>query len=88
MSQVVRGIIVGRLSSDAGRAVVDGVTTLPPGEVTQTPLDEAIAAALQAAADNSSANSYGVETLDTPMADPDAEILWQKLNELITALPQ
>ena len=33
-----------------------------------------------------SSNSNGVNTLDTPMPDPDMESLRQKLNELIHAL--
>jgi hypothetical protein len=57
-----------------------------PGEVTAAQLGEAVAGALVAAAGDSSANSNGVELLNTPMADPDAETLRQKLNELILAL--
>jgi hypothetical protein len=49
----------------------------PPGEVTTAQLDGAIA--------GTSANTNGVGTLDTPFADPDAEALRQKLNELLLA---
>jgi len=100
------------------QAVVDGVTTLPPGadaavevnfdgtdvhfsfglpagepgaegppgEVTTEVLNAALAGVLEAAASNSSANSNGVTTIDTPMVNPDSEILRQKINELILAL--
>jgi len=40
-------------------------------------------AALNAAIAGTSANTNPVATLDTPFADPDAEALRQKLNELI-----
>ena len=50
----------------------------PPGEVTTAALTTAIA--------GTSANSNGVGTLDTPFADPDAEALRQKLNELLLAM--
>ena len=50
----------------------------PPGEVT--------AAALATAIAGTSANSNAVGTLDTPFADPDAEALRQKLNELLLAM--
>jgi hypothetical protein len=40
---------------------------------------------LNAAIAGSSANTNVVETLDTPFADPDAEALRQKLNELLLA---
>lgn len=46
-----------------------------PGEVTQTQLDTAI--------NGTSANTNGVNTLDTPFADPDMEALRQKMNEMI-----
>jgi len=100
------------------QAVVDGVTTLPPGadaavevsfdgtdvhftfglpagepgeqgppgEVTTEVLNAALAGVLEAAAANSSANSNGVATIDTPMVNPDSEILRLKLNEIILAL--
>lgn len=54
----------------------------PPGEVTQTDLNNAQLNTLS----QCSNNSNGVATLDTPMADPDVEILRQKLDELINAL--
>jgi len=53
-----------------------------PGEVSQTDLTNAILGAL----DQSSANTNGVSTLDTAMADPDAEMLRQKINEMLNAL--
>lgn len=46
-----------------------------PGELTQAALDTAIA--------GTSANTNSIATLDTPFADPDAESLRQKLNEVI-----
>lgn len=49
----------------------------PPGEVTNAQLDSAI--------DGTSANTNAVTTLDTPFADPDAEALRVKMNELILA---
>ncbi len=49
----------------------------PPGEVTESQLDAAIA--------GTSSNTNGVETLETPFSDPDAETLRQKLNELLLA---
>jgi hypothetical protein len=52
-------------------------TPAPPPEVTLPMLDAAIA--------GSSANTNVVGTLDTPFADPDAEALRQKLNELLLA---
>ena len=52
-------------------------TPAPPPEVTLPMLDAAIA--------SSSANTNAVGTLDTPFADPDAEALRQKLNELLLA---
>ena len=54
----------------------------PPGEVTQTDLNNAQLNTLG----QCSNNSNGVATLDTPMADPDVELLRQKLDELINAL--
>jgi hypothetical protein len=53
-----------------------------PGEVTNA----ALAAEIAGVVAGSSANSNGVGTLDTPFADPDAEALRGKLNELIEAL--
>jgi hypothetical protein len=50
----------------------------PPGEVTQNDLAQAI--------NGTSNNSNPVPTLDTPFADPDAEALRVRLNELIGAL--
>ena len=50
----------------------------PPGEVTQNDLALAI--------QGTSSNSNAVPTLDTPFADPDAEALRVRLNELIGAL--
>ena len=54
----------------------------PPGEVTQTDLNNGLLNTLS----QCSSNSNGVNTLDTPMPDPDMESLRQKLNELINAL--
>lgn len=48
------------------------------GEVTNAALDSAIS--------GTSSNSNGVGTLDTPFADPDAEALRGKFNELLVAL--
>jgi len=56
---------------------VDGAMG-PPGEVTQNDLAQAI--------NGTSNNSNPVPTLDTPFADPDAEALRVRLNELIGAL--
>ena len=47
----------------------------PPGEVSQTQLDDAIA--------GTSANTNNVNALDTPFADPDMEVMRQKMNEMI-----
>ena len=58
----------------------------PPGDVSMGQLQAAIDASNSAMMENSSANSNGVTTLDTPMVDPDSEILRQKINELILAL--
>lgn len=49
------------------------------GEVTTNAMNAAIGAAI----DTTSANTNGVDTLDTPFADPDMDTLRQKLNELI-----
>ena len=67
------GIPQGNDGSDGaeGPAGSDGA----PGEVSQQALDDAIA--------TTSANTNNVDTLDNPYADPDAEELRQKLNELI-----
>ena len=54
----------------------------PPGEVTQTDLNNAELNMLS----QSSANSNGVGTLDSPYADPAIEEVRNKLNELINAL--
>ena len=54
----------------------------PPGEVTQTDLNNAQINTLS----QCSNVSNGVSTLDNPYADPVAEELRQKLNELINAL--
>jgi len=42
-------------------------------------------AALDSAISGTSSNTNAVTTLDTPFADPDAEALRQRLNELILA---
>ena len=42
--------------------------------------------AISAMTANSSANTNSVATLDTPMVDPDSEILRQKMNEIILTL--
>ncbi len=47
----------------------------PPGEVTNAALANAIS--------GTSSNTNAVSTLDTPFADPDAEALRAKMNELI-----
>jgi hypothetical protein len=49
-----------------------------PGEVTTADLNTALG--------TTSANSNGVATLDTPLADPDMETLRQKINALLAAL--
>ena len=54
----------------------------PSGEVTLSQLNDAISAMTA----NSSANTNSVATLDTPMVDPDSEILRQKMNEIILTL--
>ena len=54
----------------------------PPGEVTQTDLNNGLLNTLS----QCSNMSNGVSTLDTPYADPAAEELRNKLNELINAL--
>jgi hypothetical protein len=53
----------------------------PPGEVTNAAMAGAIATAVAGTANNTNA----VATLDTPLADPDAEALRLKMNELILA---
>jgi hypothetical protein len=50
----------------------------PPGEITSAQLNDAIL--------TTSANSNIVGTLDAPFADPDAEALRNKVNELISTL--
>ncbi|MBE7494929.1 MAG: hypothetical protein HS117_08290 [Verrucomicrobiaceae bacterium] len=91
-------------------AVVDGVTTLDPGQSAAVnvsfdgsqvhftfsiprgdpgatgPTGEVSQAALDAAIGGTSSNTNAVGTLDAPMADPDAEALRQKVNELLLAL--
>ena len=47
----------------------------PPGEVTQSQLDNAIS--------GTSANTNNIITIDTNFADPDMEAMRQKLNEMI-----
>lgn len=54
-----------------------GIPHGAPGEVTN--------AALAAAIAGTSNNTNGVATLDTPFADPDAEALRQKFNEMLLA---
>jgi hypothetical protein len=56
------------------------------GEVTSAQLDEATTDALATAAANSSSNSNGVPTLDTPMAGADDETLRLAFNALVLAL--
>ena len=53
-----------------------------PGEVSRTELNNAQLDTLS----QCSANTNGVSTLDTPMNDPEAEALRQKLNELVNAM--
>ncbi|MBL9131640.1 MAG: hypothetical protein JNG86_10600 [Verrucomicrobiaceae bacterium] len=53
-----------------------------PGEVSQTELNNGLANTLA----QTSANSNAVATLDTPMADPEAEALRQAYNALVLAL--
>ena len=50
----------------------------PPGEITQAQLDAAIS--------GTSKNSNTVATLDTPFADPDAESVRLRFNELVLTL--
>ena len=50
----------------------------PPGDVNSAQLTQAI--------NGTSSNSNGLTTLDNPFADPDAEALRQKFNELLMAL--
>ena len=47
--------------------------------------DRATHAELAADISGTSSNTNGVDTLDVPFGDPDAEALRQKLNELILA---
>ncbi len=54
----------------------------PPGEVTTNDLNAAIGNTLN----QSSANTNGVSTLDTPFADPDAESIRQAYNALVLGL--
>lgn len=53
-----------------------------PGEVSMTDLNNAQLSTLG----QCSNNSNNVATLDTPMADPESEVLRQKMDELINAL--
>jgi hypothetical protein len=50
----------------------------PPGEVTNAQLSSAIS--------GTSNNTNAIATLDTPFADPDAESMRQRFNELVLAL--
>jgi hypothetical protein len=54
----------------------------PTGEVSQTDLNNGLLNTLS----QTSANTNAVATLDIPFADPDVEILRQKVNELINML--
>jgi hypothetical protein len=54
----------------------------PTGEVSQTDLNNGLLNTLS----QTSANTNAVATLDNPFADPDVEILRQKVNELINML--
>ena len=58
----------------------------PPGEVTNAALASALASALATAVSGTSNNSNAVLTLDTPFADPDAESMRLRFNELVLAL--
>ena len=58
----------------------------PAGEVTAGQLADGLASTLASADAGSSANSNVVGTMDTPFADPDAEALRVKVNELLTAM--
>ncbi len=99
-----------------GNALVDGVTTLNPGEAAtvQTSFDgsnvrfqfgiprgfpgndggsgpqgspgEVTTMQLNSAISGTSSNSNAVATLDTPFADPDAEAMRLRFNELVLAL--
>jgi hypothetical protein len=53
-----------------------------PGEVSQTDLNNGLLNTLNQTSNNTNA----LATLDNPFADPDVEILRQKVNELINAL--
>ena len=57
-----------------------------PGEVTVAQMDAAIADAVADAVAGTSSNSNAVGTLDTSYADPDAEQIRQRFNELVLAL--
>lgn len=61
-----------------GPAGADGA----PGEVTTAQLTADIATAVS----GTSSNSNAIATLDTPFADPDAESMRQRFNELVLAL--
>ena len=63
------------------KELIDAGLPGSPGEVTTAALDAAVAGVTA----NSAANTNGVTTLDTPLADPDAEALRAKINELILA---
>jgi hypothetical protein len=54
----------------------------PTGEVSQTDLNNGLLNTLNQTSNNTNA----LATLDNPFADPDVEILRQKVNELINAL--
>ena len=58
----------------------------PAGEVTAQQLADGLASTLASANAGSSANSDAVGTLDAPFADPDAEALRVKVNELLLAM--
>ena len=68
-----------------GATGADGAQGIP-GEVSAQQLADGLAAALASAAANSSANTNAVATLDTPFADPAAEALRLKMNEMIAAM--
>jgi hypothetical protein len=59
----------------------DGATGLP-GEVSLTDLNNSLTNTLAQTSNNANA----VAKLDTPMADPESEVLRQKVDELIHAL--
>ena len=66
--------VFGIPTGDTGGQGIQGI----PGEVTN--------AALATAINGTSGNSNAVATLDTPFADPDAESMRQRFNELVLAL--